>query len=754
MAVRTQARLEVDESLVSRFGVRWGVRPWQLQAPLPRDADVPRPGLIERIRSSSAALVTVAAPPGYGKTTFAAAYVGLDPRRSAWLSIDGDGDAVTLARALTLALSPLLPIDDTLLQELTSARPRHSMLVAGLSTSVRNAPDRFLLVLDDLHHLMDPAEIDLVMAIVDETPRGSQVVLVSQSFRAFSLAGVRAHDELLELGAEDLRFGIDDAERLLRSAGVTDLSREEVAALTEQTEGWAVGLYLAALSHASGGPGDAAPSFGGDDRFVADYMRENVLAQLPEDDVDFLIRTSLLEEMTGPLCDAILETTSAGVRLEALEASNLLVVPLDHRRERFRYHHLFRDLLRHELGHRSPELIPVLAARASTWCETEGALDLAVSYAQEGNLTGRVAELIARYGQMAYFTGRADAVLRWFRWLDDHCAIEDHPFVAALGGWAMAMEGRLFDAERWVDAASRSTVTGGDEGEACRLLLLAAMCRDGAQSMREDMERALAILPAMSTWLPNARLVAGLADVLAGDSEAAEGSFRASAELSAGMGTAPASTVALAELAILALARGDVEGAATHAHAARQVIDEGQLHGYATSVLTYAVAARVAVIQGDPVRARRFTQDAADHRALLTVALPTLALQVRIQLLRTALALVDLDRAEAYLEEADDILGACSDLGALADELEAARKQVELLRSSRRGIQPLTPAEARLLPLLTTYLSFREIGEQLFVSPHTVKTQAISIYRKLGVTSRASAVDTARQIGLLVEAHP
>ena len=324
--------------------MRWGVRPWQLQAPKVRDTDVPRPGLIERLHASSAALVTLAAPPGYGKTTFAAEYIGLDPRRSAWLSIDGDGDAVALARALTLALSPLLPIDPTLLQELTSARPRRSTLAAGLSTSVRNAPDRFLLVVDDLHRLTDPAGIDLLMAIVDETPQGSQVVLVSRNLRAFSLAGVRAHDDLLELGAGDLRFGIDDAERLLRSAGANDLSREQIATLTEQTEGWAVGLYLAALSHVSGTLADGAPSFGGDDRFVADYLRENVLAQLPEGEVDFLVRTSFLDELTGPVCDATLETTSAGARLDALEASNLLVVPLDRHRERFRYHHLFQDL--------------------------------------------------------------------------------------------------------------------------------------------------------------------------------------------------------------------------------------------------------------------------------------------------------------------------------------------------------------------------------------------------------------------------
>ena len=695
-------------------------------------------------------MITVVAPPGYGKTTLTAQHVDHDARPSAWLSITDDcNDPTTLARSLVLTLSLIIPIDEALLQELTAKHASWPAIIAGCCASIRNAPSPYLLVVDDVHVLTDQGCVDLLIALADETRPGSQLVMAARSLASVPLAKLRVPEDFLEIGAEDLRFNVDDAASLLRNTGVVDMSEEDVAALTEQTEGWAIGLNLAALSRVAGVGANTAPRFGGDDRFLADYLRENVLARLQEDDVDFLVRTSILDEMTGPLCDATLETTGSGARLEALEASNLLVVPLDHQRERFRYHHLFRDLLRMELEHRSPELVPGLTARASAWCEAQGAYDLAITYAQAGHLTDRVAELLGRYAHMAYFTGRANATLRWLTWLDDHASVGDYPLVAALGGWTMAMEGREFDARRWADAAADSERARSDEAEGCRLLLQAAMCRDGAGSMLDDVDRALTILPPLSRWVPSAMLLHGLAEVLDGNAVAAEESFRLGVERSTEMGTAPAWSMTLAELAALALARGDVEEAAGYAGQARAVLDEVQLDGYSMSVLTYAVAARVAIIQGDPVHAKRFAQKAADHRSMLTVAVPILAVQVRILLLWCAVALFDVEEAEMYLTEAANIVRDCSDLGALADELETARNQIELLRRSRPGIQPLSPAEARVLPLLTTNLSFREIGEQLYVSQHTVKTQAIAIYRKLGVTSRGSAVDMAREVGLL-----
>ena len=752
MAVGTRMKVVriPDEDLAASFAVRWGVRPSQLERPVPRPSDIPRTALIDRIRASSARLTTICAPPGYGKTTLAAQYVDLDDRRSAWLSITEDSDKTALARMLALASSAVLPIDATLLEELTAARPRRSLITAGLCASVAQAPDPFLLVVDDVHVLSDPATIALLAAVAGEVPPGSEIVLVSRNLAAFSLAGTRVHEDLFELDAEDLRLEVGDADLLLRRAGATDLGSDEVAALTEQTEGWAVGLYLAALSRRSGSAIDGAPAFGGDDRFVTDYVRENILARLPEDEVGFLVRTSVLEELSGPLCDAILEVTGSGARLEALEGANLLVVPLDHRRERFRYHHLLRDLLRAELEHRSPELVPALYARASAWCEEQGAYDLAIGYARAGHLPERVAHLFERYGQRAYFSGRAADVLAWMSWLDEHGSMEDHPYVAALGGWLMALEGRVFDARRFAETADRSKASRTDEAEGCIALLRAAMCRDGVTSAVGDVRRAATLLPSKSPSIPNQRLWRGLLEVVRGDRESAERSFRSCVELGTELGTAPATSVALAELAILAWAGGDLEHVASRVKEARSVIDEAGLSGYPSSALTYAMAARVALNQGDPGRARGYARGAAGLRGTWTIALPILSLHLRIQLAWSALALAELKDAETYLREIDEIVDECGDLGSLAAEIEAARTQAELLQTSRRGIQALSPAEARLMPLLTTHLSFREIGEELHLSPHTVKTQAISIYRKLGVTSRASAVDMAREIGLLV----
>ena len=261
--------------------------------------------------------------------------------------------------------------------------------------------------------------------------------------------------------------------------------------------------------------------------------------------------------------------------------------------------------------------------------QEQGEFDLAVSYAQEGCLTGRVAQLIVRYGQRVYFTGRTSTVLGWFTWFEEHGSIEDHPFVAALGGWTMAMEGRPFDTRLWADAATRSKAPRSDEAEGCLLLLRAAMCREGAETMRRHAGRASAILPPLSTWIPNAALMSGLSELLFDDTVAAERSFRACVERGAEMGTVPATSVALAELAVLALTRGNVEDAASLAKEARGLIDDAHLLGHPTSGLAYAVASRIALIQGDPVRARRYAQEAADNRSTLTVALPMLALQVR-----------------------------------------------------------------------------------------------------------------------------
>jgi len=741
---------EIAEAVVpASLAVRWGLLPSRIAPPVSRTSDVLRNDLLATLATSSVPIVSVIAPGGYGKSTLVAHFADHDPRRSAWLSVEDDADdPVTLARYLAFALGRVTSIGEDLLHELDGLRPRMRIATAGLAAAIAGL-DPCVLVVDDVHRLADRRCFTLLRALAREVPSGSEIVFAARSETPLELARVRAAGELLELGIDDLRFGVDDAADLLRAAGAGDIGAEDVARLTDQTEGWAVGLYLAARSLAA----DPAtmPTFGGDERGVADYLRETMLADLPAPEVDFLIQSSVLEELSGPLCDAALATTRSGAMLETIESSNLLVVPLDRRRDRYRYHHLLRDLLRMELEHRAPDLVPVITARASAWCEAQGLTDQAVSYAIAGDHVDRVAELIARYGQATYYGGRASVVRAWFEWFGEHGELERFPTVAVLGGFLHAAEQHPLEAERWVDGVPSVDATDapGREREAIRALLVAMMARDGVDSMLADAERASSLLPAASPWRSNASLLAGLAHMCRGELESASRAFRLAAELAGEMGVQIAWALSHAELAIVALELGDVAGAAMQASTARRIVEEGALQGYPTSELTYAVGARVALVQGDPVRARGCAEEASSFDPGLSYAMPVFALQADLLLARCALGLGDVAWAEEFLTHADDVIAHRPDLGTLVSEVALARDEFTALQASVVGAPPLTPAEARLLPLLTTHLSFREIGGELFVSAHTVKTQAISIYRKLGVSSRGEAVRVAREIGLL-----
>ena len=737
-------------AVIAPLAARWGVLPSRVAPPVSRSSDVLRDGLVSSLVASPGPIVSVIAPSGYGKSTLMAQFVERDPRRSAWLSVGPDADdPVTIARYLALALDQVVPVGDDVLQELDGLHPRVRIATAGLAAAIQGADEPIGLVVDDIHLLNDRRCFALLRSIAGELSPGSIAAFVARHETPLPLARARAAGDLLEVGVDDLRLRPADAAELLRAAGAVDVGPDDALRLTEQMEGWAVGLYLAGRAFATA-PGAAAPSFGGDDRFVADYIRETMLAELPAADVDFLIQTSVLHELSGPLCDAALETKGSGAKLEWLEASNLLVVPLDHRRERFRYHHLFGDHLRQELERRAPELVQIITGRASTWCEQQGLTDEAVAYAIAGGHIDRVAEMIDRHAQAAYYGGRAGVVRSWLAWFGEHAELSRFPMVAVLGAWLQAAEGHPIEAERWIDAIP----AGDDEdpGGATRAigsLLLAAMTRSGPEQMLVDTERGASLLPTVSSWHPNGSLLEGLALMCLGETESASESFRRAADLAAELGVAIARALAHAEITLIALQAGDLKEAATHIATSRRIVDEGKLQGYPTTALTYAVDARVALVRGDPVRARSSAQDAAALDPGVSYAIPIIGLQTALSLVRCAMGLGDIRWAESSLERANDVVAHRPDLGNLVFELDAAREEVAKLRASAVGAPSLTPAEARLLPLLTTHLSFREIGGELFLSPHTVKTQAISIYRKFGVSSRGEAIRVAREIGLL-----
>jgi LuxR family maltose regulon positive regulatory protein len=527
---------------------RWGLFASRLEPPPIRPTDIARSALVERLRGSTGRVVTVVAPAGYGKTTLLAQSAAADPRRVAWLGVGEDADdPVTLARYLTAALGDIGPIDDGLIAELDAPQPRHRAVLTQLASSLRRVDEPFFLIIDDVHLLRDRRTLALIEVITREIPQGSTIVLAARH-ETFAVGKVRATGDLLELGVDDLRFDAEDAGRLLRSVGAIDLPDDDVVTLTAKTEGWAVGLYLAARSWNAAAPADIVGTYGGDDRFVADYLRTTMLSGLPTDELEFLMRTSVLDELSGSLCDAALDTTGSGARLEALESSNLLVVPLDRRRERYRYHHLLRDLLRMELDHRTPELMAPIAARASVWCEEQGAPDTAVTYAMAGGDLERVATLIGRYAHASYYGGRANAVRDWYEWFAAHATVESYPDVAVLGTWLMVLDGRPVEAERWFVATEGVSGTLGSEVEGSRSLVKAMMCCDGLAVMVEDARRGLSVIGPSSVWRTAGLLLEGLGLLASGDHEAANELFLTSAEESAERGTAAGGSIAHAPL--------------------------------------------------------------------------------------------------------------------------------------------------------------------------------------------------------------
>ena len=334
----------------------------KLTAPLARPDTVAKGDVIARLCGSRSPFVSVVAPAGYGKTTLLARWAEVDPRAFAWVALDGrDDDAVVLLRYIAAAIHGVEPVAADVFDVLSgpggSSWPKR---VPRLGSALAGVKHRLVLVLDDLHAIASPSCLDVLAELVDYIPVGSQIAVASREEPELPLARWRAHGLVHELGVAELRLDEREAGLLLEAAGV-ELDASELSQLSERTEGWPAGLYLAALSLQAGAPSSAsAVGFAGDERFVSDYFRLELLSRLPPLEAGFLKYTSVLGRMCGGLCDAVLQTTRSAEMLDALERRNGFVVPLDRRGEWYRYHHLFGELLRTELERTEPDLAPAL----------------------------------------------------------------------------------------------------------------------------------------------------------------------------------------------------------------------------------------------------------------------------------------------------------------------------------------------------------------------------------------------------------
>jgi LuxR family maltose regulon positive regulatory protein len=728
----------------------------KLAIPELRRDSVSRTPLVNRLRAAGAfPLVVVVAPAGYGKTTLLAQWAAKDARPFGWLSIDErDNDPVVLLRHIAAALDRIDPIDPLVSEALHSPDPPiWDAVIPRLTAHLASHDEPVVLVLDDVDLLDSDESISVVAALIKNIASGSMIALAGRAQPNLRIASVRVNSPVLEIGSYELGLSRREAEMLLRACAV-ELDEDEIVELVERTEGWAAGLYLAALAAREVGeePTEERGHLAGDDRYLADYIEAEYLSQLTPELLEFLKHTSVLAKMCDALCDAVLERSDSSAMLQTIEKLNLLVVPLDRHRGWYRYHELFRELLQRKLGDEEPELVPVLNERAAAWYEAQGDPESALGHAHAAGDSDRAAQILSSIALSVHHSGRVSTVERWLRPFDDDERLERYPAVAINGCRIHAVRGRPEEAERWFGAAERGAAQhrkGVASVRPCIAVMRSAMCPDGPVQMRTDATAARTKLARGATWRPSALLVEGAAAVLLGDDAKADSIFAEAASEAERLGSAETRVIAVAERSLLASTRGDFQDAETLALEACSLVEANDLDDYSTSALALVASARSLLRHGLWDKARRQLTLAEKLVPDLTYALPWLAVQVRIELGYAYVTLRDREGALGRLEEARAILGVKPKLGVLSAGVDALADEIQdMPTNGNGGGTGLTAAELRLLPLLSTHLSFREIGARLYVSRNTIKTQAISVYRKLGVSSRSEAIDRACELGL------
>jgi LuxR family transcriptional regulator, maltose regulon positive regulatory protein len=670
---------------------------------------VVRTALLNRLcGAADATIVTIIAPAGYGKTTLLSQWAERDGRQVLRIDLTPEDDDAEIVGAL---LQPL--VDEP-----------------GL-----------LALVDDVQLLRSRATTDTFERLLRSAAPGTAVGLAGRRPPQLPLARLRAQGRLLEIGADDLALVGRDAETLIRRTGVL-LPPQEAAALAERLEGWPAALFLAALSLRSGAHASAV---GGDDRFLADYLETEHLSGLSSVQRQFATQTSVFHQLTPEACDSLLERSDSRRMLELLERAGV-VVPLDNRRRRYRYRRVVRDYLCTELERSDPDKARALHRVAAERAGQIGAIEEAAGHAAAAGDPAQVAEFAEKLAVSACGRGKLDSLEPWLDLLKDDAVVESHPDLCIASSWLLAARGRTGEAQHWADAATRG-LKGGD----ARLHVLRGLrCRDGADQMLDDANAACRKLPAGHAWRPAAVLARGVALLLADDSGRAESELVEAIELATAAGATELAVVGLCLRAMLAVSENERADAEAFTNEAVSIASVEPPEGSLAALLLAAVEARNSARRDDLAEAASGLERAEPLLELVTPAVPWLGTLALLELAHVRLALADADGARAVLRRVADVLRVRPRLGVVVQRTaELDRRTRALAEPEGRWASSLTPAERRLLPLLATHLSFREIGERLYVSRNTVKTQAIAVYRKFGVTSRSAAIERAVDLGLI-----
>ena len=710
---------------------------------------LPRPRLTEMLEELRATLILIAAPPGFGKTTLLAEWHEVDSRPFASVSLDPmDNNPIVLWSGLVEALRRAEPGFETTAGGTNVA----GAVVPAAIRDLQSLDTEIVLVIDDYHVIENPACHSSLAYFLERAPANLTVAISTRADPPIPVARLRAAGRLVEIRAADLAFTESEGARFLNETLELDLPPEALAALHQRTEGWPVGIQLASLS--LGGVSDRSEllaRFGGSNRHVVDYLVEVVLDTLEPRLRRFLIETSILDSLCGPLCDEVTGTEGSTELLAECERANLFLVPLDDRREWYRYHRLFADVLRSQLLRSDPDLHHELHRRASSWFVAEGYMDEAVRHAFAAGEVEAAARLVEDQWPRLVEAGQTQTVLHWLEAFPDG-VVEHDTHLSLAKAWAMSSVNRRDEAREALTAVEAggadSSASERKTVEALTALLRACFPWGDVRGMLGGASRASELQGGQrSVWRAIAHLALGRARYFAGEAREAIVPL----ERAAGLAIRKKQwIVASTSKAILARALLDVGDEAAAESAAREAIELTELHGVGERP-----GSGCAYIALGAVRAR--TGDLDEAEPLLSTGLTRLRAQGEELYIAEALLTLapvsgsrgERQEARALLAEAGEVLERCSDPGVLRARLEGVARSLTPAHRRIDGDSELTEREREVLEYLAQGLSKRETGKALFLSFNTIHSHTKSIYQKLRVSSRDAAVERARELGAI-----